>query len=91
MATLRFESSWHRKRMILQNFLLINENMLRNIPLSSIAFLILKDILQSLPFLMSPKFKTQNCHWYEVKQIKSILAGKGNSGTRIEVLLYYLT
>ena len=39
--------------------------------------------MHSHSFLMSPKFETQGCQWYGVKQINSIFADKRNSETRI--------
>ena len=40
--------------------------------------IIMQQILQSYPFLMSRNFKTQVCQWYRVKRIKSIFADNGN-------------
>ena len=57
---------------------------------SNIALLIMQEILQSHFFLMSRKFKTQNCQWFEVKQIKSIFAEKWDSETRFGAPVYYL-
>ena len=42
-------------------------------------FDILREILQSYPFLMSQNFKTQGCQWYEVLRLKPIFADKENS------------
>ena len=41
-------------------------------------FDILQEILQSHPFSMSRKFKTEGCKWYGVKRIKCIVADKMN-------------
>ena len=51
-------------------------------PLSNIVLLILQQILQSHPFLMSQNFAMQGFQWVGMKWIKSIFAGTGNSGTR---------
>ena len=45
-------------------------------------------ILQSHPFLMSQKFETQGCQYYEGKRIKSVFADKGNSKTSLGATLY---
>ena len=50
----------------------------------------LKEILQSHSFLMSRNFETQGCQRYAIKQISSIFANKGNSGTRFWAPHYYL-
>ena len=37
---------------------------------------ILREILQSLPFLIFRNFEMQSCQWYEVKRVKFIFADK---------------
>ena len=55
-----------------------------------LSIIILQEILQSYPFLMSRNFETQCSQWHEVKRIKSIFADEGNSETEFKAPLYYL-
>ena len=62
---------------ILQNILQIDnflQNKHRDVRSSNIAFLILQEILQSHPFLMMLKFKTQNCQWF--KSVLKLYGGR---------------
>ena len=70
-----------------KNFLQIKQ---LDVRYSNIALLILLEVLQSHPFLMSRKFETQGCQWYKIKRTKSSFVDKGNGETRFEAPLYYL-
>ena len=54
-----------------------------------IAFLIVQEILQSRPFLVSQKFKTRGCQWYGIDQTKYVFVYKENNETRFGAPLYY--
>ena len=49
------------------------------VPLATLRFEIKNS--QSHPFPMPQNFKTQDCHWNEVKPFQSISVDKGNIGT----------
>ena len=51
--------------------------------------LILHEILESHPFLMSQNFKTQGRQWHGVKHIKAIFVGKGIEEKGFGALLYF--
>ena len=78
------------ERITLQNFLqnkqrlnFAFQNFLLNKQHNVQSLLILQEILQSRPFLISRNFEVQGCqgYKYEVKRIKSISTDKGNNRT----------
>ena len=58
-----------------------------SVPLATLRFVFLKEILRSHPRTISLNFETQGCQWHGIKRIESIFAGKGNSGTSLQIVL----